>query len=216
MHPSFLHAQWKLISVLTLIGSLLAGCISTNPVMLTKFYILNPTEYDETLAAEINAKDPLSLEIASLRLPQYLEKPQIVVRSSGNRIEMAEYHQWGGNLRKNMSRVLAQNISYLLDTPNIAIAPYRPLSPPSFSIELTVMRFERDSNGQVKFFAQWRLSRGRDGKPLVTQMIDLTSPVVDVGSDFEQIVSAMSTLLGDVSLIISKQIINDTSKVPSE
>ncbi len=200
----FLRIQLVLVFVLTV--SLLSGCIKTTSVP-TRFYVLNPFDYDVSLVNETKKNVSSSVEIASLRLPQYLEKPQIVTRSSKNRLELAEYHQWGGNLRKNMTRVLAQNISQLLDTPNISIAPFSPPVPPEFRVEIEVMRFERDFNGQVRFSTQWRLSSGQDRKILVTRMTDLESPVVQPLPDFEHTVLTMSALLGELSRIIGQEIL---------
>ncbi len=129
MALSFLRIRLFLIFVLE--GSFLFGCMAaTTPA--TRFYVLNPLDSGISLVSETDQKGSLSVEVASLRLPQYLERPQIITRSSGNRLERAEYHQWGGNLRKNMIRVLAKNLSQLLATPDIAISPIVPRPPPIF------------------------------------------------------------------------------------
>jgi uncharacterized lipoprotein YmbA len=213
MMLSFLRIRTILVCVLA--GSLLFGCFSSIN-SATRFYILSPLDDLTGSGDEKSPNSSLSVEVASLRLPQYLDRPQIVTRSSGNRLILSENHQWGGNLRKNMIRVLAKNLSQLLATPNIAISPYRPRTPPDYLVELEVMKFEKDPDGRVRFSTQWRLSTGKNRKPLAVKITELESAVVQTGSDLELTVLAMSTLLGDVSLIISKQIINDTSKVPSE
>ena len=204
MQLTFLRIRMVLAFVLA--GSLLCACITTSHPA-TRFYVLNPLDPGISLVNEIDRKGTLSVDVSSLRLPQYLEKPQIVTRSSKNRLELAEYRQWGGNLRKNMMRVLAQNLSRLLDTPNIAIYPHRLPVDPDFRVELEVMQFERDSDGQVRLCAQWRLSRSKDLKPLVTRITDLASPVSQKGEDFEHTVSAMSKLFGELSQIIGRAIL---------
>ena len=201
---SFLRT-W-LVLVFVLAGSFLSGCIATTTTT-TKLYVLNPLDSGASLVSKTDLKDSLSVEIASLRLPQYLERPQIVTRSGENRLEREEYHRWGGNLKKNMIRVLTKNLSQLLATPNIAIAPHRPPARPDFRVELEVMQFERVSDGQVKFSAQWRLSRGKDLKPLSTRITELASPALPTGSDMEHTVSAMSALIGELSKIIGRAIL---------
>lgn len=197
----------RLFLVFVLAGSFLSGCArATAPA--TRFYVLNPLDSSgQSLVRKTDQKGSLSLEVASLRLPQYLERPQIVTRSSKNRLERAEYHQWGGNLRKNMARVLAKNLSQLLATPNIVIAPHRPAARPDFRVELEVIQFERISDGQVKLSAQWCLSRGKDLKPLSTQITERASPALPAGSDMEHTVSAMSALFGELSKIIGRAIL---------
>jgi len=201
---SFLRIWLGLVFLLA--GSFLSGCITTSHPA-TRFYVLNPLDPGVSLVSKTDQTGSLSVEVASLHLPQYLERPQIVTRSSKNRLELAEYRQWGGNLRKNMMRVLAQNLSRLLATPHIAIYPYRPTISPDFRVELEVMHFERDSDGQVRLSAQWRLSSGKDRKPLTTRITDLASPVSHKGTDFEHTVSAMSKLFGELSQIIGSAIL---------
>lgn len=211
MMLSFLRIRSVLVYVLA--GSFIFGCLSsTGPA--TRFYVLNSIDSGTSLVNEKSQKDSLSVEVGSLRLPQYLERPQIVTRSSGNRLTLAENHQWGGNLRKNMIRVLAKNLSQLLATPNIAISPYRPRTPPDFLVELEVMTFEKDPDDHVRFSTQWRLSRGRDRKPLAVQITELESPAVQTGSDLELTVSAMSMLLGELSRIIGQEILTHVQGRP--
>lgn len=209
----FPYSRIRLALVLFLTGGLLSGCTPNAPAP-TRFYVLNPLDPGISLISRTDPNSTLSVEVASLRLPQYLERPQIVTRSGQNRLELAEYHQWGGNLRKNMMRVLAKNFSQLLGTPNVAISPYRPPIPPDFLVELEVMQFERDFHGQVRLSTQWRLSRGKGGMPLATRITDLDSPKLPAEPGFEKTVSAMSALMGELSQIIAGEIlqyVNGTS-----
>jgi hypothetical protein len=215
MRHSFLSIQWVLLLALMLTGSLLSGCIKTTPIP-TRFYVLTPLDHPVSLVSETDQKIPLSVEISSLRLPQYLEKPQIVTRSSGNRLELAEYDQWGGNLRKNMIRVLAQNLSRLLSTSDISIAPFRPPTPPNVGVELEVMQFEKNAGGQVRLSVQWRLLDGKDNQTLKSRMTDLVSPVDHTPPNFEHTVSVMSALLGELSHIIGKEILHLVAEGPAQ
>lgn len=206
-----LFLRIRLVFIFVLTGGFLTGCVTiTTPA--TRFYVLNPLTHGASLAIDAGLKGELSVEITSLRLPQYLERPQIVTRSSGNRLELAEFHQWGGNLRKNMMRVLAKNLSQLLATPNIAISPHYLSIPSDFLIELEVMQFERDPHGQVRLSTQWRLLRGKDRMPLATRVTDLSSATVSTGPDFEHTVSSMSDLLGELSQIIGREIVKNVNR----
>ena len=165
----------------------------------TRYYVLNPLPAGAEAPADTGG---LSIEVASLRLPQYLERPQLVTRSADNRLELAEFHQWGGNLRKNMSRVLARNLSQLLATPHVAIAPNRPPTPPDARVELEVMQFERTADGRVRLTAQWRLVDTAGGRAVATRFTELVSDTRHP-EDFEGTVAAMSRLYGELSRVIA-------------
>ena len=210
--------------MIILTTTLLSGCFGINPITPTKLYVLNPVEYKAPLVNGMENPSLLSVEIASLRLPRYLEKPQIITKTHQNQLTMEEYHQWGGSLRKNMTRVLAQNISKLLATPNVTSPPFRPSPPPDIRVDVEVMQFEADDKGQVKFSAQWRLSRGKNGKTLTTRITDIKREIKrkiekqepGEGSDFDAIVLTMGNLLGDFSHIMAREIREQTMETPGQ
>jgi len=197
-------SKFLVVLMCVVAGCLLSACVSSD-TPATRYYVLNPLDPGERLDA--GSRDHLSVEVASLHLPQYLERPKIVTRSTGNRLDFAEFHQWGGNLRKNMMRVLAKNLSQLLGTADVYISPYHPHTPADFRVQLEVMKFERDPDRKVRLSTQWILSRGRDQKPLATRFTDLESPAVPEDADTEETVSAMSALMGELSVIIGREIL---------
>jgi uncharacterized protein len=192
------------IVALAIVMILGVGCVSSGDP--TRFYVLNPMDPGPTVLKGEPSKAPLSLEISALRLPQYLERPQIVTRASPSRLDLAEFHQWGGNLRKDMLRVMAKNLSQFLATPHISISPHSPQVPPDFRLEMEVMKFERDPGGKVRLSIQWSLTAARDAKLLSAQITELESPSVTLGPDMEPTVTAMGLLWGELSRIIAEAV----------
>lgn len=199
------------IMILAFVIALGFGCTSVPPV---RYYALNPLDPGPTVVTATQPQTSLSIEVGSLRLPQYLEKPQIVTRRSSSRLEVAEFHQWGGNLRKDMMRVLAKNLSQLLGTPRIFISPYSTQPLPDFRVELEVMKFERDPDGKVRLSVQWSLTEARDQKLLFAQITEMESPSVAVGPDMEPTVTTMSLLWGDLSRLIAETLWKHASGRP--
>lgn len=189
------------IVVLILATWLGFGCSSAPPM---RYYALIPMDAGPERVTGAPSKAPLSIEVASLRLPQYLERPQIVTRRSPSRLEVAEYHQWGGNLRKDMIRVLAKNLSQLLETPRIFLSPRSAQPPPDFRVEIEVMKFERDPDEKVRLSVQWSVTAVRDPGPPLAHITELESPPVTVGPDMESTVTAMSRIWGEMSRLIAE------------
>jgi uncharacterized lipoprotein YmbA len=180
-----------------------------------RYYALTPLD-SGALVTATPPRAALSVEVGSLRLPQYLERPQIVTRRSASRLEVAEFHQWGGNLRKDMIRVLAKNLSQFLATPQISIFPHAAQPPPDFRVEMEVMKFERDPDEKVRLSVQWTVTAVKDQKLLIAQISEMESPPVTVGPDMETTVTAMSQLWGEMSRLIAETIWKHTSgRTPS-
>lgn len=203
--PSSFYGMLKILAILVATG-VVAGCLSA-AAPVTRFYLLTPMAFSETEIKREGADAAPSVEIAAVRLPQYLERPQIVTRSSENRLELAEFDQWGGNLRKNLKRVLAMNLAGLLEKAHVVVAPYGPSGLSDFRVEVEVLQFERDSAGRVRLSAHWLLSKGSDRIPLVTRTTELEEPGDGDPLNFENTVMAMSRLAGNLSRTIAEEIV---------
>ncbi len=180
---------------------LLTACAGGGAPPAPRYYVLTPV----SVANVVEGQSTLSIELVSLRLPHYLERPQIVTRSASNRLVLNDWHQWGGNLRKEMTHVLARNLSERLGTPDVAVAPFSAAGSPDARVALEVMQFERGPDGRVQLSVQWRIT-GANARPLQTRFTDLLSETVHAPADFDGTVAAMSALLGELSRIIADAI----------
>ena len=184
---------------------LLAAC-SSGPA--TRFYTLAAVAEAPSAAAKDpapRAARPFTLVISDLRLPQYLDRPQIVSRDRDHRLRMSEHQQWGGNLRDDMTRVLAENLGRQLPGDRVLAAPYHMALQPDYRIEVDVQRFEREANGSVRLAARWWLTRGSDGLLLASPEASFTGPPVDEDA-YEALVGAMSAVFGDLARAIADSI----------
>ena len=194
------------IGAALLAAALLAGCAGGDTPG-TRFYVLSALP-EGTAAVDGARRDPpLALDIAPVRLPQYLARPQIVTRTAGNEIALEEYHQWGGNLAKNMMRVLARNLSRLLATPEITLFSRRPPAPADARLEIEVLEFERGPDRRVRLSAQWRLRAGDDGAPALARISERASAPLPPEAGMQATVSAMSDLLADLSVEVANAVV---------
>lgn len=140
---------------------LLAGCSGSSGPGI-RYYIL-----DQGNVAQLPARPGLKLAIVDLQIPQYLERYQIVTRTAENQLDFSETHQWGDNLRKNLTRTLADNLSASLGTVDIGTPANRTASDPDYSIQVYITRFERDADGVVRLSARWQISESVDKRSRV-------------------------------------------------
>ncbi|RKZ37309.1 MAG: hypothetical protein DRQ37_02175 [Gammaproteobacteria bacterium] len=199
-------SQPTALMVACLIGVLLSGCL-TKDGPETRFYVLGQLPAQVDPLPNIPHQPPLSVAVTSLRLPRYLERPQIVTRVGANRLEFAEYHQWGGNLSKNMMRALAANLSQLLATSEVSISGGRPVLPDATRIEIDIIHFERVPNGKVELSAQWRVYAPKTDVPALTRITHLNSEKEVAATDMDGIVATMSDQFGELSRTIASAVV---------
>jgi uncharacterized lipoprotein YmbA len=193
-------ARWylALCALATLAG--LGGCASQAPAV--RFYVLAP---QAAAVASAEAAD-LAIVVAPVRLPQYLERPQIVTRSGEHRLQLAEFDRWGGNLRQDMTRVLAQNLARLLGSERVVAAPHTLALQPDFRVEVEVLRFERAADGRVHLAATWRLRRGADSAALASLHAELRGAALSEEDAFDALVASMSEVYGELARRIAQSV----------
>jgi len=194
------------IAAVVLAATLATGCSSAPP---TRFYVVTPLE-GSAAAAPSPASAPVpgpGVVVAGVRLPQYLERPQLVTRSGDNQLQLQEFHQWGGNLAKDLTRVLAENLSQLLRSDAVVAAPHTLRVRPDYRVEVEVLRFERAEDARVHLTAKWWLMRGADGAPLVGPTTTLASEPLPAAPTFEPTVAAMSRAYGELARAIAQEIL---------
>ncbi len=170
----------------------LSGCAATQD---TRFYLLS--SLPQTVAGSQVKKAELTLGIGPVNIPEYLDRPQIVTRSSRNALRLAEFHNWAEQLKINIAQVVAENLSILLSTDQVKLYPWpQSDSPIDYQVLINVIQFERNPAGDAVLLARWSInSRGKT--VLTGRTAHIT--VRPKGHDYKSLAGALSETLADLS-----------------
>ncbi len=185
------------LGILALVG----GCAGTPS---PKFYTLSPMS-DQVNQLEISTENrPLSVAIAPIKFPDFLDRPQIVTRPSPNTLKMSESHRWGGSLSSNFSRVLGENLSTLLGTDRIFYPRQAKAFPIDYRLTLNVKAFEGEIGKEVVLDVDWVVIDQQHKKATIMQNTVISEPVQR--SEYESFVAAQSRALAALSYRIASAI----------
>jgi uncharacterized lipoprotein YmbA len=200
-----MRARAHSIAIVAILA-LLCACSSAPP---TRYYVLAPlaqAPLAKPQAAADRAIAPVALVVKDLRLPQYLDRSQIVTRSENHRLQISEFELWGGNLREDMTRVLAENLRQLLDGDRVIAAPYTMSVTPDYRLEVEIQRFEREAGGRVRLSAHWWLTRGADAVLLASPEASFQGAALGEKSSYEALVASMSAVYGELAQAIARSV----------
>ena len=148
----------RALFTLALFVVILTGCArSPSP----KFYQLNPVQNTTSVTGDGSPDQRQVIAIGPVRIPDYLDRPQIVTRSGKNELKLSEFDRWAGSLESDVVRVLVENISALLPADQFSVTRWSTYSesraPSAYRVEVRVDRFEGTLGGSVSLRAQWGL-----------------------------------------------------------
>ena len=189
--------------ILGVLVVLLLGCASSPP---TKFFVLSSSpDFEKTGNRE--GERCFAIGIGPVKLPEYLNQPEIVTRITQNELRLDEFAKWAEPLEDNISRALAENLSSLLCIRSIAIFPWRGGTPIDYRIDVHVIQMDGILGESASLDVTWSISDGTDRKksPLLTKRS--TYKESTGGGDYGTFVSAQSRNLASLSREIAETIL---------
>lgn len=188
--------------LVVLLSLLLAGCIGS-PTRPSTFYVLSADAGVPVATREAPAA-PLSVGLGPVELPDVLDRPQIVTRPDPNRVDLAEFDRWGGDLNKDLTRTLAHNLMSRLNTDSVALYPWPGRHKPDFQVSIRFFRLDGQLDSAVMLDGVWRILDGSRGCELAARHFQYQQDTS--GPGYPELVAAISRGVARLSQEIAEQI----------
>jgi uncharacterized protein len=193
----------KVYLLIVMLVLLQAGCSIGGPSRPSEFYVLS-AEPGTPVSGRAAPAAAMTVGLGPITMPDIFDRPQIVTRPQPNRIELAEFDRWGGDLNRDLNRVLVQNLMSRLNTDSILPHPWSRSDNPDFQVTVQVFRFDGQIGNTARFEGVWRLIDGAKGCELaVARFLFEETPS---GPGYPEFVSAMSRAVAKLSQEIAEKI----------
>ncbi len=119
------------------------------------------------MAGPIQTKAPARIEVRSVSIARYLDRPQVVRSTSNNQVAIGGNERWGDPLGSMVSRIVAENLGQRLPKAIVFNGDSALSVTPNALVEIDIQRMDLDHSGSVVLAAQVAVSRGINGTPTV-------------------------------------------------
>ncbi len=177
------------------------GCASSPK---TRFYTLSSLQERGKEPKNVASDQGLIIVLGPVKFSEYLDRTEIVTRSSSNRINFSDFDAWASPLSEDFTRVLAENLSTLLSTNSIILYPRPRRSLVDYQITVDVIRFDGPLGGDISLIARWSIFDGKEKKLLTVRKSKIVEPSGAQG--YEAMVVADSRALEKLSREIAEAI----------
>lgn len=188
-------------AALALAAAFSAGCSSPEP----RYYTL-ASRLDAATPAKPRLDRPLWIEVMPVSIPEYLNRPQLVLRGSTNdgEIKVMEFVQWSAPLRDELRDALSLHLQTTLG----AIDVYKLASArgdPTIRVAAEVVRLDAGLGQQAVASISWTVRNLPDGKVIVGNTnaeLPVPATVDGVVAAYRQIVAAAAA---DIAAAVQSQ-----------
>jgi uncharacterized lipoprotein YmbA len=90
-----------------------------------------------------------SVAVAPVTLPEFVDRPQLVLSTDGSRVHVLEMHRWAEPLKSAIPRLLADNLSRILGTDRVFYYPQSASSNADYRINADFLHFESSGDSVV-------------------------------------------------------------------
>ncbi|HEX9684783.1 MAG TPA: PqiC family protein [Burkholderiales bacterium] len=183
-----------------LIAALLAfpvfsGCGSSPK---SSFYTLSSGAAPERAPATA----PLNVAIAAVTVPDIVDRPQLVVRVAANQVTINEFARWAAPLKDEIPRVIADNLTRLLNGARVATHPQSGnVGTDYYLLAIGVQRFDSALGDAATVEVLWTVRPSKGGAPRTGRSV-VREPAGAAG--YDALVAAHSRALAAVSRDIAE------------
>lgn len=157
----------------------LAGCLG-GPSGPTNFYMLSALSPSPDGTSAATAEGRIRIGLATVVVPEYLNRNEIVVNLDNTVYRLAEFNQWAEPLNDNLTRVLEENLTHLLRDDSIDVFLTTDSSiPTDYRLEVDVLRLDGNLGVQATLVAQWALLEAEKDELILMQRSEYQEPAAD-------------------------------------
>jgi uncharacterized protein len=166
------------------------------------YYVLSAV----TAPASHSPRSGPRIGLGPVTLPEYLDRPQIVTRAAGSRLELSNAHRWAEPLQASFIRALLANLERELPTPDIVVHPWRSSLSIAKQVQIEITRFDRDADGAFHLSARWSAGKPGEQDTTATQRSDIEIPLSNKADDYDALISAANSAVAALATAIAAQL----------
>jgi uncharacterized lipoprotein YmbA len=165
---------------------------------ISRFYLLTPTA-DATAPAtaqSAGSSSDFTIGLGPIKLPPYLDRPEIVTRQAPNRLELSKEDRWGESIQNGFTSAMARDLTAQTGTGRVILFPWYNTVHIDLQVQIDVYRFETDGQGSANLSAKWTILDSTGKNILYTVESNLTQP--SKPGDMTDAAAALSRTIGDL------------------
>jgi uncharacterized lipoprotein YmbA len=179
------------------IPQLVSGCIGTSPA--TRYYAFTASDYVNKTEGD------LKISVGPFEIPEYLNRPQIIIREQGTALKVLKSDRWAEPLTEAVGRRINRDLSNQITSGLVYQFPSVTDISPDYRIRGRISNFEASTDGTVVLRLRWGVLNRDNGFAIAPHGATF-STTIESSDDIAAVTKAMDDLLGELTLSIATEL----------
>jgi uncharacterized lipoprotein YmbA len=178
---------------------LVSGCLGRSPEVRL-FTLGSQSQLERSERAP-----ELAVLIGPVRLPSYLERPQIARRLGGGEVQLDEFNRWVGGFEENLIRALTEGIRRQLGSARVVGYPSRVPFPMDYRVRLDVDELIVDESNRLRLQLRWVIASEVEGER--PSLSTFEREIAAGNRSVEALIEAHDRVLSELAQAIADQLV---------
>src|ERR1035437_3968195 len=135
---------------------LLSGCLSIPNSPTPRFYTLSPVN-EKQESKKINITPHVIIGVGPLKIPKYLDRPQIVTKTKEKMLQFAQFDRWGESLDLGLARLIREDLTVMIPGAKLTLYPWNPSIAVKYQVVVELVQMDSELDRDMFFVAQWMI-----------------------------------------------------------
>ena len=190
----------------------LGGCISlpNSPISPTpRFYLLSAGN-ETQVSKKINIAPGALIGVGPVKIPEYLDRPQMVTKDKEGILKFDEFDRWGESLDLGIARLIREDLTVMLPGAKLTLYPWNPSIAVKYQVVAEVVQLDSELDKDMFLVVQWTVIDVQNSKTVIIKRSEFRQPILP------QNYSGLAKTLSSACASLSSQIADALGNVQSD
>ena len=184
----------------------LGGCISIPNSPTPRFYPLLAVDENQ-VSKKINIAPGVIIGVGPVKIPEYLNRPQMVTINKKKMLQFAQFDRWGESLDLGLARLIREDLTVMLPGSKLTLYPWNPSIAVKYQVVAEVVQLDSELDKDMFLVVQWTVIDVQNSKTVIIKRSEFRTAIIP------QNYSGLAKTLSTVCASLSSQIADALSNV---
>ena len=182
---------------------IVSGCISIPNSPTPRFYSLSAVN-ETQVSKKINLPSDVIIGVGPVKIPEYLDRPQIVTKNKEKMVQFAQFDRWGESLDLGLARLIREDLTAMLPGAKLTLYPWNPSIAVNYQVVAEVVQLDNELDKDMHFVVQWTVIDVQNSKTVIIKRSEFRQPILP--QNYSGLAKTLSTACASLSSQIAEAI----------